>query len=134
MMTLLVLMSFFKGYMVKKGHKRKNWSERWFVLRPTALSYYESEDLLEKKGEIVLDQSCCVEVSMFGEFIQLLYFKRNIPVVMYSKLMDAFLTFNMKALHDKDGKKCLFIIKCADKSFEIRAPDKKKRQEWIQGA
>ncbi|KAM9765110.1 switch-associated protein 70 [Menidia menidia] len=86
-----------QGYMIKKGHKRKNWTERWFVLRPTSLSYYVGEDLTEQRGDIVLDQICCVE-----------------------------------SLLDKDGKKCLFIIKCSDKSFEISAPDKKKRQEWIQ--
>lgn len=27
----------------------------------------------------------------------------------------------------------MFIIKCNDKSFEISASDKKKKQEWIQG-
>uniref|UniRef100_A0A3Q4HFX5 Switch-associated protein 70 n=1 Tax=Neolamprologus brichardi TaxID=32507 RepID=A0A3Q4HFX5_NEOBR len=86
-----------EGYMMKKGHVRKNWTERWFVLRPTSLSYYVCEDLEEKKGDIILDQSCCVE-----------------------------------SLADKEGKKCLFIIKCADKSFEISASDKKKKQEWIQ--
>ncbi|XP_074522660.1 switch-associated protein 70-like [Halichoeres trimaculatus] len=86
-----------QGYMMKKGHKRKNWTERWFVLRPTSLSYYICEDLMEQKGEIALDQNCCVE-----------------------------------SLPDKEGKKCLFIIKCPDKSFEISASDKKKKQEWIQ--
>ncbi|XP_047220151.1 switch-associated protein 70 isoform X1 [Girardinichthys multiradiatus] len=93
----LILNILKQGYMMKKGHKRKNWTERWFVLRPTSLSYYVCEDLTEKKGDIVLDQSCCVE-----------------------------------SLLDKDGKKCLFIIKCVDKSFEISASDKKKKQEWIQ--
>lgn len=48
--------------MMKKGHKRKNWTERWFVLRLNVLSYYVSEDLLEKRGDIPLDQFCCVEV------------------------------------------------------------------------
>ncbi|XP_041792619.1 switch-associated protein 70 [Chelmon rostratus] len=86
-----------QGYMMKKGHKRKNWTERWFVLRPRSLSYYVCEDLVEKRGDIILDQDCCVE-----------------------------------SLPDKEGKKCLFIIKCADKSFEISASDKKKKQEWIQ--
>ncbi|XP_023266634.1 switch-associated protein 70 [Seriola lalandi dorsalis] len=86
-----------QGYMMKKGHKRKNWTERWFILRPNSLSYYVCEDLVEQKGKIVLDQNCCVE-----------------------------------SLPDKDGKKCLFIIKCIDKSFEISASDKKKKQEWIQ--
>lgn len=49
--------------MMKKGHKRKNWTERWFVLRPNSLSYYVSEDLLEKRGDIALDQIYSVEVN-----------------------------------------------------------------------
>ncbi|XP_054866455.1 switch-associated protein 70 isoform X2 [Amphiprion ocellaris] len=95
--TELILDVLKQDYMMKKGHKRKNWTERWFVLRPTSLSYYVGEDVEEKRGDIILDQSCCVE-----------------------------------SLPDKDGKKCLFIIKCIDKSFEISASDKKKKQEWIQ--
>ncbi|XP_017667795.1 PREDICTED: switch-associated protein 70 isoform X2 [Lepidothrix coronata] len=86
-----------EGYMLKKGHKRKNWMERWFVLKPNIISYYVSEDLKDKKGDIILDGNCCVE-----------------------------------ALPDRDGKKCLFLIKCLDKTFEISASDKKKKQEWIQ--
>uniref|UniRef100_A0A7M4FRP4 Switch-associated protein 70 n=1 Tax=Crocodylus porosus TaxID=8502 RepID=A0A7M4FRP4_CROPO len=86
-----------QGYMLKKGHRRKNWTERWFVLRPNIISYYMSEDLKDKKGDIILDDNCCVE-----------------------------------SLPDKDGKKCLFLIKCLDKTFEISASDKKKKQEWIQ--
>lgn len=54
--------------MMKKGHKRKNWTERWFVLRPTSLSYYVSEDLLEKRGDILLDQVYCVEVNSVQPF------------------------------------------------------------------
>uniref|UniRef100_A0AAY5EXA9 Switch-associated protein 70 n=1 Tax=Electrophorus electricus TaxID=8005 RepID=A0AAY5EXA9_ELEEL len=86
-----------QGYMMKKGHKRKNWTERWFVLQPSSISYYVGEDLTEKKGDIHLDGNCCVE-----------------------------------SLPDKDGKKCLFFVKCSDKSYEISASDKKKKQEWIQ--
>ncbi|KAF4101291.1 switch-associated protein 70b isoform X1 [Onychostoma macrolepis] len=86
-----------QGYMMKKGHKRKNWTERWFLLKPNLISYYVSEDLTEKKGDILLDGNCCVE-----------------------------------SLPDKEGKKCLFYVKCSDKSFEISASDKKKKQEWIQ--
>ncbi|KAM3877029.1 switch-associated protein 70 [Diretmus argenteus] len=86
-----------QGYMMKKGHKRKNWTDRWFVLRPNSMSYYVCEDLADQKGDIVLDRNCRVE-----------------------------------SLPDKEGKKCLFIIKCTDKSFEISASDKKKKQEWIQ--
>ncbi|XP_061103043.1 switch-associated protein 70-like [Conger conger] len=86
-----------QGYMMKKGHKRKNWTERWFVLQLSSVSYYVGEDLSEKKGDILLDRSSCVE-----------------------------------SLPDRDGKKCLFIIKCSDKSFEISASDTKKKQEWMQ--
>ncbi|NXV08915.1 DEFI6 protein, partial [Cettia cetti] len=50
------------GYLWKKGQLRRNWSERWFMLKPSALSYYMSEERKEKKGSIVLDKHCCVEV------------------------------------------------------------------------
>lgn len=55
--------------MMKKGHKRKNWTERWFVLRPNSLSYYVSEDLLEKRGDILLDHVYCVEVNSVQPFV-----------------------------------------------------------------
>lgn len=55
---------FLQGYMMKKGHKRKNWTERWFLLKPNVISYYASEDLTEKKGDILLDGNCCVEARM----------------------------------------------------------------------
>ncbi len=48
--------------MWKKGHVRRNWTERWFVLKPSSMSYYVSEDLKDKRGEIQLDKSCTIEV------------------------------------------------------------------------
>ncbi|XP_019402295.1 PREDICTED: differentially expressed in FDCP 6 homolog [Crocodylus porosus] len=51
-----------QGYLWKKGQLRRNWSERWFTLKPSSLSYYMSEERKEKKGSIVLDKHCCVEV------------------------------------------------------------------------
>uniref|UniRef100_A0A8C7JLN8 Switch-associated protein 70 n=1 Tax=Oncorhynchus kisutch TaxID=8019 RepID=A0A8C7JLN8_ONCKI len=93
----LILDVFKQGYMMKKGHKRKNWTERWFLLKLNSISYYVSEDLAEKKGDILLDGNCCVE-----------------------------------SLPDKEGKKCLFYVKCSDKSYEISVSDKKRKQEWIQ--
>ncbi|KAJ8247546.1 hypothetical protein GJAV_G00247590 [Gymnothorax javanicus] len=93
----LVLDVIKQGYLMKKGHKRKNWTERWFVLRQGSLTYYVGEDLSEKKGSVSLDGSSCVE-----------------------------------SLEDKDGRKCLFIIRCPEKTFEISASDKKKKQEWMQ--
>ncbi|KAM8908600.1 differentially expressed in FDCP 6 homolog [Spinachia spinachia] len=50
-----------RGYMWKKGHVRRNWTERWFVLKPSSMAYYVSENLRDKKGEIQLDRSCIVE-------------------------------------------------------------------------
>lgn len=51
-----------QGYLWKKGQLRRNWSERWFTLKPSVLSYYMSEERKEKKGSIALDKHCCVEV------------------------------------------------------------------------
>ncbi|CAN2391031.1 Pleckstrin homology domain [Pristimantis euphronides] len=93
----LVLDVLKQGYLWKKGHRRKNWTERWFVLKPNVITYYITEDLKDKKGDIFLDGNCCVE-----------------------------------SLPDRDGKKCLFLVKCIEKSYEISASDKKKKQEWIQ--
>ncbi|XP_041113209.1 differentially expressed in FDCP 6 homolog isoform X2 [Polyodon spathula] len=86
-----------KGYMWKKGLVRRNWNERWFVLKPSVIQYYVSEDLKEKKGEILLDKRCVTE-----------------------------------AIQDKEGRRCLFCIKTANRTFEISAPDLKHRLEWMQ--
>ncbi|KAG7477635.1 hypothetical protein MATL_G00071780 [Megalops atlanticus] len=51
-----------EGYLWKKGQLRRNWTERWFTLKPSTLTYFVSEDCKEQKGSIVLDQNCCVEV------------------------------------------------------------------------
>ncbi|XP_035376015.1 differentially expressed in FDCP 6 homolog isoform X2 [Electrophorus electricus] len=51
-----------EGYLWKKGHLRRNWTERWFCLKPSTLCYYTSEDRKECKGSIELDQNCCVEI------------------------------------------------------------------------
>nr|XP_046235117.1 differentially expressed in FDCP 6 [Scatophagus argus]XP_046235118.1 differentially expressed in FDCP 6 [Scatophagus argus] len=50
-----------RGYMWKKGHVRRNWTERWFVLKPSSMAYYVHENLKDKKGEIMLDKSCVIE-------------------------------------------------------------------------
>ncbi|KAJ8257191.1 hypothetical protein GJAV_G00182910 [Gymnothorax javanicus] len=51
-----------EGYLWKKGQLRRNWTERWFTLKPGMLAYFTSEDRKERKGNIVLDRNCCVEV------------------------------------------------------------------------
>ena len=38
-----------KGYLFKKGHKRKNWKRRWFVLQRNVLMYHTSRDKLDEK-------------------------------------------------------------------------------------
>ncbi|XP_056615371.1 differentially expressed in FDCP 6 homolog [Triplophysa dalaica] len=51
-----------EGYLWKKGHLRRNWTERWFCLKPGSMSYFMNEDGKECKGVIEMDQNCCVEV------------------------------------------------------------------------
>ncbi|XP_036389373.1 differentially expressed in FDCP 6 homolog [Megalops cyprinoides] len=51
-----------EGYLWKRGQLRRNWTERWFTLRPSTLAYFTCEDRRERKGNIVLDGNCCVEV------------------------------------------------------------------------
>ncbi|XP_041072012.1 differentially expressed in FDCP 6 homolog isoform X1 [Carcharodon carcharias] len=92
----LVLDVMQKGYMWKKGQVRRNWNERWFVLKASHIHYYVNENLKEKKGEIHLDMDSTVEV-----------------------------------LPDKEGKRCLFCIKTANRTYELSASDTKRRQEWI---
>ncbi|XP_042319855.1 differentially expressed in FDCP 6 homolog isoform X1 [Sceloporus undulatus] len=84
-----------QGYLWKKGQLRRNWSERWFTLKPSDLSYYVSEERKEKKGSISLDRNSCVEI---------------IP--------------------DKDGKRCMFCVKTASRTYEMSASDTRQRQEW----
>lgn len=50
-----------KGYLVKQGHVRKNFKRRWFILRRTGLTYYESRQVLSKKGQIILSKKTEVE-------------------------------------------------------------------------
>ncbi|XP_066559408.1 differentially expressed in FDCP 6 homolog isoform X2 [Amia ocellicauda] len=51
-----------EGYLWKRGQLRRNWTERWFTLRPSTLAYFVSEDRKDRKGSIPLDRNCCVEV------------------------------------------------------------------------
>src|SRR4029434_8571997 len=70
-----VCVSVTQGYLWKKGHLRRNWTERWFSLKVSTLAYYISEDRRECKGIIDLDQNCCVEVCslhiILGSFMSL---------------------------------------------------------------
>lgn len=38
----------------------------------------------------------------------------------------------VEALQDKDGKRCLFCIKTANRAYELSASDTKRRQEWME--
>ncbi|XP_044539875.1 differentially expressed in FDCP 6 homolog, partial [Gracilinanus agilis] len=84
-----------QGYLWKRGHLRRNWAERWFQLLPGSLCYYGSEECKEKRGTILLDPQCCVEV-----------------------------------LPDRDGKRCMFCVKTASRTYEMSASDTRQRQEW----
>uniref|UniRef100_A0A8C5L7G5 IRF4-binding protein n=1 Tax=Jaculus jaculus TaxID=51337 RepID=A0A8C5L7G5_JACJA len=84
-----------QGYLWKRGHLRKNWTERWFQLQPGCLCYFASEECKEKRGAIPLDAHCCVEV-----------------------------------LSDREGKRCMFCVKTASRTYEMSASDTRQRQEW----
>ena len=32
-----------KGFLEKKGHVRRNWRRRWFILKKTILTYYSTD-------------------------------------------------------------------------------------------
>lgn len=50
-----------QGYLVKKGHKMKSMKERWFVLKPSNLTYFTNRTCSEQKGVIVINKSSSVE-------------------------------------------------------------------------
>ncbi|XP_056413640.1 differentially expressed in FDCP 6 homolog isoform X2 [Hyla sarda] len=85
-----------QGYLLKKANLRRTWTERWFILKPRILSYYENEDCKEIKGSIAIDKDCGVEI-----------------------------------LPDKDGRRCMFCVKTATKTYEMSASYNKHRQEWV---
>ena len=50
-----------QGTLVKKGHVRHNWKERWFVLTPGILKYYTSKDKKCLKGVVYVDKMSQME-------------------------------------------------------------------------
>lgn len=55
-----------KGYIHKKGHKRKNWKTRYFVLTRDCLTYWETGACLKQKGTILLTQQTEVHDARAG--------------------------------------------------------------------
>ncbi|NP_001083435.1 differentially expressed in FDCP 6 homolog [Xenopus laevis] len=51
-----------QGYLLKKANLRRTWTERWFILKPSSLGYYLSEECKERKGIITIDKDCGVEI------------------------------------------------------------------------
>ena len=47
-----------QGELEKRGHVMKNWKERWFILTPTKLAYYQSEPSSWEEAEVRLSQLC----------------------------------------------------------------------------
>ena len=45
-----------EGWMEKRGHKRKNWTKRWFVLKKQSIEYYKTlGGKMNPRGVIMLD-------------------------------------------------------------------------------
>ena len=59
--------SYKAGFLVKKGHNRRNWSRRYFVLEKGVLEYFDGmEEPRKSKGSIVLKD---YQVSLASESI-----------------------------------------------------------------
>ncbi|KAL6072071.1 Phosphatidylinositol-3,4,5-trisphosphate 3-phosphatase [Balamuthia mandrillaris] len=43
------------GYLIKQGHRVKNWKRRWFVLNNNTLSYFKSPRAVKPNGVITVD-------------------------------------------------------------------------------
>lgn len=112
-----------QGYMWKKGHVRRNWTERWFVLKPSSMAYYVSEDLKDKRGEIQLDQNCVIEVSE----------ENSACLTLHQPTLWLTHIFLFQSIPDREGKRCLFCVKTHSKTYEMSAPDQKQKVEWTQG-
>jgi hypothetical protein len=54
---LMVLGILKKGLLVKRGHVRKNWNRRYFVLQLTTLTYYEDKGLSKPKGGMMMNRN-----------------------------------------------------------------------------
>ena len=50
-----------QGSLNKKGHKRHNWKERWFILTPGILKYYTGRDKKCLKGVVYINKRTKVE-------------------------------------------------------------------------
>lgn len=48
------------GWLTKRGHKVRNWKQRWFVLKEGTLSYFKSPKDTVPCGTILLDDICAV--------------------------------------------------------------------------
>lgn len=135
--------------MWKKGHVRRNWTERWFVLKPASMAYYVSEDLKDKRGEIMLDKNCVVEVGEEMECKHCMYNEQSCKFCTLDMLKPGFRvtqTSNYEAgrsetcvvsffqpIPDREGKRCMFCVKTHNKTFEMSASDQRQKVEWTQG-
>ncbi len=51
-----------EGFLTKKGHKRRNWKKRFFILRDGEISYYAKKGASEPKGVISLNSGPGISV------------------------------------------------------------------------
>eukprot|EP01132_Coremiostelium_polycephalum_P007851 gene7851-9665_t len=52
-----------EGYLVKKGHIRRNWNVRWFQLRKNRLTYAKSPNETKLNGELTLTRDTEVDIA-----------------------------------------------------------------------
>ena len=102
-----------KGYLIKKGHKRKNWKKRWFVLQRTVLKYFES---MEKPIFKVWGRVCvCVCVREGGEGREggregVIYDRVNCCLCMYCRVLC--IQWNLRIKDTWGPEQVSFIQRC----------------------
>lgn len=85
-----------QGYGTKQGGAIKSWKRRWFVLMSTGnLSYYTSEDLKIKKGELNMRECSKVIEIPNKKFCIELYFSTRTLKIVYEENEDGKLWLNI---------------------------------------
>ena len=88
---------------MKKGHRRKNWNRRFFVLQDTNLHYFEDEKSFRDNG---MNAS-----------------KGSIKLIDYTV---------HDCINNNDGYKFCFYLMSKNKPFLVRAENQQDKDDWLE--
>jgi len=104
-----------QGSMEKKGAKRRNWNERWFVLKQRHLLYFSNVDL-ELKGAIYL-QNCTIDAA----------FHKKKPHCF--AIQTSLRTYILCPQSEQEMKRWMSAIRNATVESELKQKSEKERKE-----